>query len=370
MDAGLDRRVSLAAAALMTVPGLAAPYLSQPDNFSLYLVLGVLAMWLCVRGAAGDRRAFVLGGVAVGLAMLARTDGVLLGVPFAVAFGVERWRIWRGKGHFAPRAERSAAPSSDQGRAHDRARGADWDRAQDPARGSDQGPTQDRARGSDPRRAADRARVQTGTRGRIRRGSDGRPRWPASRCSCSSWRPGGSGTWHSSARSRRRRRAAGSSGSAPTRSSSPSARRRRRPRSSRRASARSWPAGSGGLVAAIQVIGGTPLLFFLVPFMLIGAWLHRHDAAIRPWIIYGATFLVFSALVFAVHLPYGMALHSGMSLVPRRVPADGRRHRGCSALGGGATTALGRAACHAQLHADRDRRGMDRGRRRHLEARL
>ncbi len=96
LDAGLGRRVSLAAAALMIVPGLAAPYLSQPDNFSLFMVLGVLAMWLCVRGAAGDRRAFALGGVVVGLAMLARTDGVLLGVPFAVAFGAERWRRWRG----------------------------------------------------------------------------------------------------------------------------------------------------------------------------------------------------------------------------------------------------------------------------------
>ena len=64
------------------------------------------------------------------------------------------------------------------------------------------------------------------------------------------------------------------------------------------------------------MIGGTPLLFFLVPFMLVGAWLHRHDAAFRPWMIYGVTFLVFSALVFAVHLPYGMALHSGMALVP------------------------------------------------------
>ena len=251
VDAGLDRRVSLAAAALMIVPGAAAPYLSQPDNFSLYMVLAVLALWLCVRGSAGNRRAFVLGGVVVGLAMLARTDGVLLGVPFAVAFGREQWARRRAPGDDAPpRIGWAAAigcfglfllvmapwwirdqslfgsisPSSSNGRIL-------WIRTYD------------------------------------EQFTVGSPSTPA--------------TFFSQ-------------GLGPLLASR-----------------------IGGLGAAIEVIGGTPLLFFLVPFMAIGAWLHRADAAFRPWLIYGVTFLVFSALVFAVHLPYGMALHSGMSLVPQ-----------------------------------------------------
>ena len=97
MDAGLGRRTSIAAGLLMAMPGAVAPYMSQPDNFSLYMVLGVTALWLCVRGAAGNRWAFALGGVFVGLAMLARTDGVLLGVPFIVAFVAEQWPRWRGR---------------------------------------------------------------------------------------------------------------------------------------------------------------------------------------------------------------------------------------------------------------------------------
>jgi len=250
IDAGLDRRVSLAAAVLMIVPGAAAPYLSQPDNFSLYMVLAVLALWLCVRGSAGDRRAFALGGVVVGLAMLARTDGVLLGVPFAVAFGREQWVRWRsserGSAHIgsgsaiacfalfllvmAPWWSRdlslfgSISPSSSYGRIL-------WIRTYD------------------------------------EQFTVGQPSTPA--------------TFFSQ-------------GLGPLVASR-----------------------IGGLGAAIEVIGGTPLLFFLVPFMAIGAWLHRHDAAFRPWLVYGVTFLVSSALVFAVHLPYGMALHSGMALVPQ-----------------------------------------------------
>ena len=249
IDAGLGRRRSIAAAALMVMPGAAAPYLSQPDNFSLYLVLGVAALWLCVRGAAGDRRAFALGGVAVGLAMLARTDGVLLGMPFVVAFAAERWGRWRGSEQGAVRIGWGAAiacfglfllvmapwwirdqllfgsisPSSSSGRIL-------WIRTYEQlfSVGDQTTPATFFAQGLGPLVAS-----------RI-----------------------------------------------------------------------------GGLGAVIIVLGSQPLLFFLVPFLLVGVWLHRHDPAFRPWLVYAITFLVFSALVFAVHLPYGMALHSGMALVP------------------------------------------------------
>ena len=56
-------------------------------------------LWLCARGLRGDRRAFVLGGLVVGLATLARSDGILLGLPFALALarGVVGWRAGRAR---------------------------------------------------------------------------------------------------------------------------------------------------------------------------------------------------------------------------------------------------------------------------------
>ena len=67
------------------MPGGVAPYLGQPDNFSPFMLLGGLALWLCARGLQGDRRSFALGGIVVGLAFLSRNDGVLLGVPYVLA---------------------------------------------------------------------------------------------------------------------------------------------------------------------------------------------------------------------------------------------------------------------------------------------
>ena len=253
LDAGLGRRTSLAAAGLMIVPAAAAPYLSQPDNYALYMLLAVLALWLCVRGAAGDRRAFAAGGLVVGLAMLARTDGALLGVPFIVAFVSEQWAHWRAeRGMPAPVARigwvaaiacfglfllvmapwwvrdyelfGSISPSSSSGRIL-------WITTYDEqfSLSAVTTPATLFAQGLGPLVAS---RV-------------------------------------------------------------------------------------GGLIAAIQVLAGTPLGFFLLPFCLVGAWIHRRSPDFRAWLVYAVTFLVFSALVFAVHLPYGMALHSGMALVPQ-----------------------------------------------------
>ena len=52
-----------AAACWSPFPGAVAPYLAQPDNFALFMLLGALALWACARGLRGDRRAFVLGGL-------------------------------------------------------------------------------------------------------------------------------------------------------------------------------------------------------------------------------------------------------------------------------------------------------------------
>ncbi len=98
LDAGLERWQAVVGGFLVAVPGALTAYMAQPDNFGLYLFLGALAIWLCARGLAGSRRAFVVGGFVVGLASLSRNDGVLLGVPFALAFLLERWRVWRSGG--------------------------------------------------------------------------------------------------------------------------------------------------------------------------------------------------------------------------------------------------------------------------------
>lgn len=95
-DASLDRRLAVCAGLLAAVPGALTPFFGQPDNFGLFMTLGAFALWLCARGIRGSRRAFVAGGLVVGLATLARSDAILLGLPFALAFAHELW-IGRGR---------------------------------------------------------------------------------------------------------------------------------------------------------------------------------------------------------------------------------------------------------------------------------
>jgi hypothetical protein len=88
-DAGFKNSPALVAGLLAAIPGGLMPFFSQPDNFGLFMTLGALSLWLCARGLRGDRRAFTIGGGVVGLAALARADGVLLGLPFLFAFVLE-----------------------------------------------------------------------------------------------------------------------------------------------------------------------------------------------------------------------------------------------------------------------------------------
>jgi 4-amino-4-deoxy-L-arabinose transferase-like glycosyltransferase len=88
IDAGLERRVALTAGLLTAIPAGLLPFMAQPDNFGLYMTLGALALWLSARTWRGDRRALVLGGFVVGLATLARNDGLLLAIPLAAAAAV------------------------------------------------------------------------------------------------------------------------------------------------------------------------------------------------------------------------------------------------------------------------------------------
>ena len=274
MDAGLGRRVSIAAGLLMAMPGAVAPYMSQADNFSLFMVLGVTAMWLCVRGAAGNRLAFALGGVVVGLAMLARTDGALLGVPFIVTFLAEQWPRWRTalRGWGTSRAASGARDAPTAGM---------------PA-----------AAPSTPARIGWIAAIACFALFLLVMA----PWWIRDYSLFGSISPSSSSgrilwirTYNDlfSVSDQTTPATFFAQGLGPLLASR-----------------------IGGLGAAIIVLGTQPLLIVLVPFLLVGAWIHRRDPAFRPWLVYGITFLVFSALVFAVHLPYGMALHSGMALMP------------------------------------------------------
>ena len=101
-EIGAGDLIAAAAAIAVSVPAAAAIYMAQPDNFALYQPLGTAALWLTARGLRGHGRSFALAGLMVGLATLARNDGVLLGAAAGLAFGWDRWRAWRSKGGRMP----------------------------------------------------------------------------------------------------------------------------------------------------------------------------------------------------------------------------------------------------------------------------
>jgi 4-amino-4-deoxy-L-arabinose transferase-like glycosyltransferase len=243
-DAGMPRWQAICAGLLLIMPGAIAPYLGQPDNFALFMLLGSLALWLCGRGLRGDRRSFALGGLVVGLAFLARTDGLLLAVPFALAFGVDLLRPPRG------------------------------------------------------------ARIGW---------------WPALACLAGFLLITGPWLWRqlevfgslspSAAGGRilfiTEYRELYSVSSETTieafLSQGPVALLRSR---------------LEGLWSALVIFAVMPLLFVLTPFVLLGAWDRRRDRAYQPWLVYALVFFAFSAIVSAVHVPYGTFLHSAVALVP------------------------------------------------------
>jgi hypothetical protein len=85
IDAGLGRGVALTAGLLTAAPAALTPFMAQPDNFGLYMTLGAGALWLAGRAMSGSPPALVIAGLVAGLAMLARNDGLLLGVGLALA---------------------------------------------------------------------------------------------------------------------------------------------------------------------------------------------------------------------------------------------------------------------------------------------
>ena len=94
IEAGARRDDAVGAAVLVAVPA-AVVFMAQPDNFSLYQPIVLGALWLGARALRGSARAFVAAGALVGLAMLARNDGILVGVALGLLFLWERFAAWR-----------------------------------------------------------------------------------------------------------------------------------------------------------------------------------------------------------------------------------------------------------------------------------
>jgi len=101
-EAGASRVVSVGAGVMTAFPALSFPFLVQTDNFSLYQPLVAGALLLGARGLKGHARSFALAGLLVGLATLARNDGVLAGGVLGLAFLWDRWKAWRSGGARPP----------------------------------------------------------------------------------------------------------------------------------------------------------------------------------------------------------------------------------------------------------------------------
>jgi 4-amino-4-deoxy-L-arabinose transferase-like glycosyltransferase len=243
-DAGMPTWQAASAGLLVAMPAAVSPYLGQPDNFALFMLLGALALWLCARGLKGHRRSFALGGIVVGLAFLSRNDGVLLGLPFAVAFGYDLLR--------APRRSRIGWWPAILCAAGFAIVVAPWLLRQMDVFGSIS---------------------PSSVGGRILFITEYRELYSVtSETTLASFLAQGPAAIIESR--------------------------------------------LGGLWDALLIFVALPLLLILVPLLLIGAWRSRRDRDYAPWIIYAVALFTFTALVSAVHVPYGTFIHSAVALIP------------------------------------------------------
>jgi hypothetical protein len=248
-EVGCSPRLALLAAVAMAAPGAATVYMVQPDNLSLYQPLGMAALWLTARGLKGDRRAFALAGLMVGLATLSRNDGVLLGAVVGLAFLWDRWRSRRSGGTRMPAIPwryaficfglfllvvtpwylrqlvvfGSISPSSTSGRILLVRTYEEMDSVTTPS-------------------------------------------------TLSSFFGQGIGPLIQSR--------------------------------------------VLGLVSALQIYFVIAIPIVLTPFALVGGWARRRSVDFGPFLVYAALLFAASALIFAVHVPYGTFLHSAVALVP------------------------------------------------------
>jgi 4-amino-4-deoxy-L-arabinose transferase-like glycosyltransferase len=243
-DAGLSSSGSAAAALLVAMPAAVSPFLGQPDNFALFMFLGALALWLCARGLRGHRGSFAAGGVVVGLAYLSRNDGVLLGVPFVLAFLYDLLK--------APRLSRIGWWPALAMLGGFLLLSVPWLWRQVEVFGS-----------ISPSSAGGRILFITQYRELYSVTSEttlesflgqGLPALLESRIA--------------------------------------------------------------GLRDALLIFITMPLMGLLLPLLAIGAWVSRRSRDFAPWFIYVVSLFLFTAIVSAVHVPYGTFIHSAVALLP------------------------------------------------------
>jgi hypothetical protein len=254
-EIGCSPRVALLAGIAVAVPAAATLFMAQPDNLALYQPLGTAVLWLTVRGLKGHHGSYALAGLVVGLATLARNDGVLLGAVVGLAFVWDRWRS-----RLASRASRSngSRVPAIPWRYAFACFGlflivmAPWYARQLAVFGS---------------------LSPSSTSGRI--------------LLIATYEQMNSVTGDTSL--------AGflGQGVGPLLQSRVL-----------------------GLVSALQVYFVIAIPIVLAPFVLIGAWARRRSLEFGPFFVYAGLLFAASGLLFAVHVPYGTFLHSAVAMVP------------------------------------------------------
>jgi hypothetical protein len=101
-EVGAGDRIALAAAIAVSLPAAAAIYMVSARQLRAVPAARHRRPVADRARAPGDRRSFALAGLMVGLATLARNDGVLLGAAVGLAFLWDRWRAWRSNGGRMP----------------------------------------------------------------------------------------------------------------------------------------------------------------------------------------------------------------------------------------------------------------------------
>lgn len=101
-EAGARPSVRLGAALLAGAPGAGAVFMPQPENFAILQPLIAATIYLVARGLKGHWRSYAAAGILVGLASLARNDGVFLGFAVALVFFIDRGRALLSRGRIKP----------------------------------------------------------------------------------------------------------------------------------------------------------------------------------------------------------------------------------------------------------------------------
>ena len=255
-DAGASPLVQVGSGILGAIPGLTTIFMAQPDNFALTMVIGGTALWLTSRGLRGHSRSFVVAGLLIGIATLARTDGALLAAAPAAAFAWDRWRAWRASRHSAASGAPTPRPAIPFLAAVGCAAaylvivGPWWIR-------------------------------QLDVFGSISPSTSYGVLWLRTFADLDSVTA---------------------------------------PRTLQAVLSQPLPTLIGSrvmaFVAAVGIYVSLVCALFLAPFAAIGWWRRRRSTETGPWLVAALVLLVFSGLLFAIHVPNGMFLHASVSLAP------------------------------------------------------